>query len=226
MKDKYLLTASYRADGSSVFGENNKWGYFPSISAAWRVSEEKFLKDIDLFSDLKLRASWGVTGNQSISPYASLSQILSGANYPYNGGDNTDIGFSIVRAANPDLKWESTTQTDVGLDLGLFNGRLTASLDYYVKTTDDLLLSRQLPTMTGFSSIVDNIGSTENKGIEIALGGDPLVGAFRWNTGFNISFNKTKVLTLADENKLPFRTTTGAGYGITNRCSSNVSESG
>ena len=216
LKDKYLLTASYRADGSSVFGENNKWGYFPSISAAWRLSEEKFLKDINLFSDLKLRASWGVTGNQSISPYASLSQILSGANYPYNGGDNTDIGFSIVRAANPDLKWESTTQTDVGLDFGLFNGRLTGSFDYYVKTTDDLLLSRQLPTMTGFSSIVDNIGSTENKGIEIALGGDPLVGAFRWNTGFNISFNESKVLTLADENKLPFRTTTGAGYGITN----------
>jgi hypothetical protein len=125
LKDKYLLTASYRADGSSVFGENNKWGYFPSVSAAWRLSEEKFLKDINLFSDLKLRASWGVTGNQSVSPYASLAQILSGANYPYNGGDNTDIGFSIVRAANPNLKWESTTQTDVGLDFGLFNGRLT-----------------------------------------------------------------------------------------------------
>jgi TonB-linked SusC/RagA family outer membrane protein len=216
LADKYLLTASYRADGSSVFGKNNKWGYFPSVSAAWRLSEEPFLKDLDLFSDLKVRGSWGITGNQSVSPYASLSQILSGANYPYNGGDATDIGFNIARAANPNLKWESTTQTDVGLDIGLFNGRLTASVDYYIKTTKDLLLSRQLPTMTGFSSIIDNIGSTENKGVEIALGGDPLVGAFRWNTGFNISFNNTKVLKLADENKLPFRTTTGAGYGITN----------
>jgi TonB-linked SusC/RagA family outer membrane protein len=216
LSEKYLLTASYRADGSSVFGANNKWGYFPSVSAAWRASEETFLKDLDLFSDFKVRASWGVTGNQSISPYASLSQILSGANYPYNGNDATDIGFSIVRAANPNLKWESTTQTDIGVDLGLFNGRLTASFDYYVKTTKDLLLSRQLPTMTGFSSIVDNIGSTENKGVEIALGGDPLVGDFRWNTGFNISFNNNKVLKLADENKLPFRTTTGAGYGISN----------
>jgi TonB-linked SusC/RagA family outer membrane protein len=216
LSEKYLLTASYRADGSSVFGANNKWGYFPSVSAAWRASEETFLKDLDLFSDFKVRASWGITGNQSISPYASLSQILSGANYPYNGNDATDIGFSIVRAANPNLKWEPTTQTDVGVDLGLFNGRLTASFDYYVKTTKDLLLSRQLPTMTGFSSIVDNIGSTENKGVEIALGGDPLVGDFRWNTGFNISFNNTKVLKLADENKLPFRTTTGAGYGISN----------
>ena len=216
LSDKYLITASYRADGSSVFGTNNKWGYFPSVSAAWRASEETFLKDLDLFSDFKVRASWGVTGNQSVSPYASLSQILSGANYPYNGGDATDIGFNIVRAANPNLKWESTTQTDVGVDIGLFNGRLTATADYYIKTTDDLLLSRQLPTMTGFSSIVDNIGSTENKGIEIALSGDPLVGAFRWNTGFNISFNKSKVLKLADEGKLPFRTTTGAGYGIAN----------
>lgn len=216
LSEKYLLTASYRADGSSVFGANNKWGYFPSVSAAWRASEETFLKDLDLFSDFKVRASWGITGNQSISPYASLSQILSGANYPYNGNDATDIGFNIVRAANPNLKWESTTQTDIGVDLGLFNGRLTASFDYYVKTTKDLLLSRQLPTMTGFSSIVDNIGSTENKGVEIALGGDPLVGDFRWNTGFNISFNNNKVLKLADENKLPFRTTTGAGYGISN----------
>ena len=216
LADKYLLTASYRADGSSVFGANNKWGYFPSVSAAWRVSEEQFLQDVDAISELKIRGSWGITGNQSVSPYASLSQILSGANYPYDGGGATNIGFSIIRAANPNLKWESTTQTDIGFDLGLFDGRLTASLDYYVKTTKDLLLSRQLPTMTGFSSIVDNIGSTENKGIEIGLGGDPLVGAVRWNTGFNISFNKSKVLKLADENKLPFRTTTGAGYGITN----------
>ena len=216
LADKYLLTASYRADGSSVFGANNKWGYFPSASVAWRASEEQFLKNLDMFTDLKIRASWGVTGNQSIAPYAALSQILSGANYPYSGGDVTDIGFSVVRAANPNLKWESTTQTDVGMDLGLFNGRLTATFDYYVKTTKDLLLSRQLPTMTGFNSIVDNIGSTENKGVEIALGGDPLVGNFRWNTGFNISFNKSKVLKLSDANKLPFRTTTGSGYGITN----------
>jgi len=212
--DKYLFTASYRADGSSVFGANNKWGYFPSTSVAWRASEENFLKNLNFFTDLKVRASWGVTGNQAISPYASLAQISSGANYPYYGNDATNIGFNIVRAPNPNLKWETTTQTDLGLDVGLLNGRLTATVDYYIKTTRDLLLSRQLPTNTGFSSIVDNVGSTENKGVEISLGGDPLVGAFKWNTGFNMSFNKSMVLALASEGKLPFRTTTGAGYGI------------
>lgn len=212
--DKYLFTASYRADGSSVFGANNKWGYFPSASVAWRASEETFMKGLDIFSDFKIRASWGRTGNQAISPYASLAQIVSGANYPYTGGSTTNIGFNIARAANPNLKWETTTQSDLGLDFGIFNGRLTGSVDYYVKTTRDLLLSRQLPTMTGFASIVDNVGSTENKGVEISLGGDPLVGDFKWNTGFNISFNKTNVLKLANEGKLPFRTSTGAGYGI------------
>lgn len=212
--DKYLLTASYRADGSSVFGANNKWGYFPSASVAWRASEESFMKALDVFSDFKVRASWGVTGNQAISPYASLAQIVSGANYPYNGGTETNIGFNISRAPNANLKWESTEQVDVGVDFALFNGRLTGSVDYYVKTTKDLLLSRQLPTYTGFNSIVDNVGSTENKGFEISLGGDPFVGAFKWNTGFNISFNRAKVLKLANEGKLPFRTTTGAGYGI------------
>ncbi|SHG40530.1 TonB-linked outer membrane protein, SusC/RagA family [Chryseolinea serpens] len=214
--DKYLLTASYRADGSSVFGANNKWGYFPSASVAWRISEEGFLQDVDAITDLKLRASWGVTGNQAISPYASLSQLRATADtrYPYNGGSVTDIGMDIVRAANPNLKWESTTQTDIGIDLGLFNGRLNLTADYYVKTTEDLLLSRQLPTYTGFPNIIDNVGSTRNKGIELSIGGDPLVGPLRWNTSFNISGNRSKVLKLTDANKLPFRTTPGAGYGI------------
>src|SRR5690606_39408050 len=120
-----LLTASYRADGSSVFGANNKWGYFPSASVAWRLSEEDFIQSLDVFSDFKVRASWGVTGNQAISPYASLAQIVSGTNYPYNGNDETNIGFNIARAPNPNLKWESTTQTDIGVDFALFNGRLT-----------------------------------------------------------------------------------------------------
>lgn len=212
--EKYLLTASYRADGSSVFGANNKWGYFPSVSAAWKLSEESFIRDLDIFSDLKVRGSWGITGNQSISPYATLAQIASGYNYPYTGGDVTDIGFSIIRAANPNLKWESTTQSDIGLDMGLFNGRLTATFDYYVRTTKDLLMSRQLPTYTGFSSIIDNVGKTENKGIELTIGGDPLVGAFKWNTSFNISGYRAHVVDLGGLEQLAFRTTTGAGYGF------------
>ncbi len=216
--DKYLFTASYRADGSSVFGANNKWGYFPSASVAWRVSEENFIKDLgSIFTELKVRASWGVTGNQAIAPYASLAQVASGPDfrYPYYGLATTNIGFDITRAANANLKWETTAQTDIGLDFALLNGRLTGSFDYYVKTTDDLLLSRQLPTYTGFRSIVDNVGSTENKGIEIHLGGDPFVGDFKWNTAFNISFNRTDVTRLANDGRLFFRTTSGAGFGIT-----------
>ncbi|MEP6734056.1 MAG: TonB-dependent receptor [Chryseolinea sp.] len=212
--EKYLLTASYRADGSSVFGANTKWGYFPSVSAAWKLSEESFIRDLGVFSDLKVRGSWGITGNQSISPYATLAQIASGYNYPYTGGDVTDIGFSIIRAANPNLKWESTTQSDLGLDMGLFNGRLTATFDYYVRTTKDLLMSRQLPTYTGFSSIIDNVGKTQNKGLELTIGGDPLVGDFKWNTSFNISGYRAHVVDLGGLEQLPFRTTTGAGYGF------------
>lgn len=212
--EKYLITASYRADGSSVFGANNKWGYFPSVSGAWKISEESFISDLNIFSELKLRGSWGITGNQAISPYATLAQISSGYNYPYSGNETTDIGFSITRAPNPNLKWESTTQTDLGLDVGLFKGRLTASIDYYVRKTDDLLLSRQLPTNSGFSSIIDNVGATENKGLELTIGADPIVGAFRWNTNFNISGYRSKVVDLGGVSSLAFRTTTGAGYGF------------
>jgi TonB-linked SusC/RagA family outer membrane protein len=213
--DKYLFTASYRADGSSVFGANNKWGYFPSMSLAWRLSEETFIKDLNLFSDLKLRGSWGVTGNQAISPYQTFASVSSGSNYPYNGNDQTDIGFNISRAANPNLKWESTTQTNIGLDFGLFNGRLTSTIDYYVKTTKDLLLSRQLPAYTGFVNILDNVGSVENKGIEFAISGDPFVGDFKWNTGFNISANRNKVLDIGADSFLSFKTSQG-GYTVGN----------
>lgn len=212
--EKYLVTASYRADGSSVFGANNKWGYFPSVSAAWKLSEEGFISGLNIFSELKIRGSWGITGNQAISPYATLAQISPGFNYPYTGNETTDIGFNIVRAANPNLKWESTTQSDIGLDIGVFGGRLTATFDYYVRQTEDLLLSRQLPTNSGFSSIIDNVGATENKGIELTIGADPIIGAFRWNTNFNISGYRSKVVNLGGISSLAFRTTTGAGYGF------------
>ena len=213
--EKYLLTASYRADGSSVFGANNKWGYFPSVSAAWKLSEEDFIKDLGWFTELKIRGSWGITGNQAISPYATLASLTStNNNYPYEGGSSSNVGYGINRAANPNLKWESTTQTDVGFDIGLLEGRLTATFDYYIKTTEDLLLSRQLPTYTGFSSIIDNVGSVRNNGIELTIGGDPFVGDFKWNTSFNISGNKSEVLDLGGLTSLPFRTTPGAGYGF------------
>lgn len=212
LADKYLITVSYRADGSSVFGENNKWGYFPSASLAWRASDEPFVQNLNLFSDLKFRVSWGVTGNQAISPYQTLAKISSGGYYPYNGGDVTDIGFFISSAANPDLKWESTTQNDFGIDIGLFEGRLTVTADYYLKTTEDLLMFRDIPTYTGLKSIIDNVGSMENKGFEIAIGGDPFVGDFSWNSGFNLSANKTTVLDVGPVGKIAFNAG-GSGQG-------------
>jgi TonB-linked SusC/RagA family outer membrane protein len=213
--DKYLLTVSYRADGSSVFGANNKWGYFPSGSVAWRIGEESFIQKMNIFSELKLRGSWGKVGNQAISPYQTISAINSGANYPYNGNDNTDLGFIIANPANPNLKWETTEQTNIGLDVSVFNGRLNGTFDWYKKTTRDLLLNRTLPGYTGFSSIIDNVGSVENKGMEISISGDPLVGALRWNSGFNISWNRNKVLDLGEVSKLEYRTTYG-GYSLGN----------
>jgi len=211
--DKYLLTLSYRADGSSVFGENNKWGYFPSGSIAWKLGNESFIKDLNIFSDLKLRASYGVVGNEAIRAYQTISAINSGANYPYNGNDNTDLGFIIANPANPNLKWESTTQKNIGLDFSIFRGRLSATVDWYDKKTEDLLLNRTLPGYTGFSSIIDNVGSVSNKGMEISISGDPLIGAVKWNSSFNISWNKNKVLDLGESKVLEYRTTYG-GYSL------------
>jgi TonB-linked SusC/RagA family outer membrane protein len=210
--NKYLVTASFRADGSSVFGKNNKWGYFPSTAIAWRASEETFIRNLNLFSNLKIRGSWGITGNQAISPYGTLARISSGGNYPYNGSDGTDIGFYISSAANPSLKWESTEQIDIGLDMGFLNDRLTITADYYHKKTTDLLMPRELPTFTGLSSIIDNVGSMGNKGFELAIGGDPFVGNFSWHTDFNISANRTTVLNIGDQDKIGFKSG-GSGQG-------------
>jgi TonB-dependent starch-binding outer membrane protein SusC len=211
--DKYLVTLSYRADGSSVFGANNKWGFFPSGSLAWKMTEESFIKNLNIFSELKLRGSWGIIGNQAISAYQTISAMNSGANYPYSGNDATDLGFIIANPPNPNLKWESTTQSNIGLDVSVFKGRLNATVDLYLKTTKDLLLNRTLPGYTGFSSIIDNVGSVENKGLELSISGDPVTGAVKWNSGFNISWNRNKVLNLGEDNKLEFKTTYG-GYGL------------
>ena len=212
--NKYLFTISYRADGASVFGANNKWGYFPSLSLAWKASEEQFVKDCGVFSDLKVRGSWGKTGNQAIDPYGSLDAIGSGYNYPYNGTESTDIGYAMTRAANPNLKWETTAQTNLGLDFGFLDNRLTASIDLYKKNTENLLLNRPVPSYTGFSVLLDNVGSLENKGLELTLGGTPLKGDFTWNTSANISFNRSEVTQLLNDLPMAIRTNTGGGYNI------------
>jgi TonB-linked SusC/RagA family outer membrane protein len=213
--NKYLVTLSYRADGSSVFGANNKWGYFPSGSVAWKMTEESFIHDLDIFSELKLRGSYGVIGNQAISAYQTIASMSSGSNYPYDGNDATNLGFIISNPPNPNLKWESTTQSNLGIDIGVFRGRLIATIDVYKKTTEDLLLLRTLPSYTGYNSIMDNVGSVENKGLELAIGGDPFTGAIKWNTGFNISWNRNEVLDIGDASRIDVRTPSG-GYSIRN----------
>jgi TonB-linked SusC/RagA family outer membrane protein len=214
--DKYLATFSYRADGSSVFGENNKWGYFPSGSLAWRISQEAFLKDSPVITDLKLRASYGITGNQAISPYATLARLGSGESYryPYNNGKNLDLGFGLSDIANPELRWESTKQSDIGADVSLFRGRLTSTVDVYRKVTDDLLMGRELPDYIGVGTVTANLGSIENKGLEILIGGDPIVGKFRWNTSFNISMNRNKILDLGPGTEYIGFSPTSGGYGL------------
>ena len=216
LMDRYLLTLSYRADGSSVFGINNKWAYFPSGSVAWRISEEGFLKDVPFVTELKLRASYGVSGNQGISPYGTLARLGSGSgfSYPYNNGENLNIGFGISGIANPNLKWESTSQTDIGIDVSLFKGRLTSTIDVYKKVTEDLLMQRQLPDYIGVGTVIDNVGSIQNQGLEILIGGDPVAGAVRWNTSFNITINRNKVLDLGPGiQRIGYTASTG-GYNL------------
>lgn len=210
---KYLLTASIRGDGSSVFGANNKWGYFPSYSLAWKASNEQFIKQLNIFSNLKFRYSWGVTGNQAISPYQTFATITTGNNYPYYGTEETNAGYFLATPANPNLKWESTTQRNVGLDIGFFKGRLEIVADFYKKVTNDLLMYRTLPKYTGFNNVIDNVGSMENKGIELQISGRPVQGALIWNTDITLSSNRNKVLSLGEYSEYPFYTSDG-GYGV------------
>ena len=195
-RNKYLFTATGRADGSSKFGENHKFAFFPSAALAWRVSEEDFLKGNAVISNLKVRSSYGLTGNSEIPPYSSLSLLSSNYATIYN---NTKVsGTGINRLANPDLRWEKTAQTDVGLELGLFKGRITFEADYYYRLTTDMLLDAPVPQSSGYATIRRNVGSMENKGFEFGLNTVNFnKGNFTWNTAFNISFNRNKVLSLA-----------------------------
>jgi TonB-linked SusC/RagA family outer membrane protein len=194
--DKYLLTVTGRADGSSKFGENHKFAFFPSAALAWRVSEEDFLKSSSLISNLKLRTSFGMTGNSEIPPYSSLALLSSG--YATILGETRIGGTGISRLANPELRWEKTAQSDVGVELGLFKGRVNIELDLYYRKTTDMLLDAPVPRTSGYATIRRNIGSMENKGLELAINTINIEkGGFSWNTSFNISMNRNKVLSLA-----------------------------
>jgi TonB-linked SusC/RagA family outer membrane protein len=195
LMNKYLLTVSYRADGTSKFQSPNKWGYFPSAALAWKVSEESFLKDNSFISNLKLRGSWGITGNQGINPYATIARIGSMMN---TFGLSQSLPGSIVQGIdNPDLKWETTTQTNVGFDLSVLKDRISLSADYFFKETNDLLFGVTVPSYNGGGTVNRNIGTMQNKGVEVVLSGVPVsAGDFRWDASFNFTSIKNKLTSL------------------------------
>ncbi len=195
-KDKYFLDLTARVDGSSRFGANNKYGFFPAVSAAWRLIEEPFLKNVSWLSDLKLRASYGITGNAGgISPYQSLSTVAAtGSDYIFNNAYVT--GINPTGIANPDLRWEKSTQTNIGLDVSLLNNRFSLIVDVYDKVTKDLLYIKTLPLSSGYGSITGNYASLENKGIEFAANARILDGPLKWNVSANLTRNRNKVLDL------------------------------
>ncbi len=196
-KDKYFLSASLRRDGSSRFGINNQYGIFPSASLKWIVTEENFMKGVSVLSDLRLRASFGVNGNNNLpNDYASIATIGS-AGYVLGTTPAAVIGQTPNVLANPDLKWEKSQTYDFGLDFGILNNRITGSFDYYNKLNTDLLLNVQVPEVTGFQTYLTNIGSVRNIGQELEITSRNLVGKFQWTTSVNLTHNTNKILELA-----------------------------
>lgn len=212
-KEKYLISASVRRDGSSVFGPNNRWGNFPSVSLGWRVSDEGFFKNnISFINDLKLRASYGLSGNNSIGDYTYRS-TLGGSNYSF-GGTLTQ-GRAIATIPNPDLKWEKNISNNYGIDLAFFNSRILTSFDYYTKKSSDLLMNLPVPATTGFSTYWTNIGEIQSKGWELEISTRNTTGAFEWNTTLNLSHNSNKVTNLGGSDMIEITNSfTGDGFAI------------
>lgn len=197
---KYMITGALRADGASRFGKNNRWGYFPSVSLGWRISEEKFMNSLEFIDDLKLRASYGLTGNFNIPNYGAQGEL---AYYSYVlGGSSPDAikGAAPKSMPNPDLKWEKTAQVNVGFDATLFKNRLTLGLDLYNSNTYDLLLNVPVPMTTGYTTRLENIGKVNNKGIEFNISTNHQMGDVTWSAYFNISKNINEVKALGPGN--------------------------
>lgn len=210
-QNKYLLNFSVRRDGSSIFGPENRWGNFPAVSAGWRMKEEGFFSNVDVLSEAKLRASYGLSGNNAFSNFYPYAALLASENYVFN-----NVLASGMRPTSPEnrtLSWEKNQQFDIGIDLGFFNNRLFITADYYDRLTKDLLLSVNVPTITGFTTVVQNIGRMQNRGWEFSASSRNLTGEFSWNTNANISFNRNKVLALGPTGD-PIRS--GSGVGETN----------
>lgn len=194
-KDRYSATVTGRVDGSSKFGANNKYAFFPSAGLAWNVSQEDFLKDNNYISNLKLHTSFGLTGNSEIDPYKSLG-LVSASTTLFNGARVPSL--YVNNMPNPDLKWEKTAQFDAGFNLGLFQNRLNFDVSYYLKNTTDLLLDCPVPHSTGYSTIFKNIGSVRNQGVDIMVNATPIQGEFTWNSTLNLNFNKNEITKLGD----------------------------
>ncbi len=207
LREKYLLTLTLRVDGSSRFGPDNKWGYFPSVAVGWNAHDEDFLKEIKSLTNLKIRGSIGITGNQSIPPYSSLAQLSS---FRYNFSNTTVSSYGFTTVSNPNLGWEKTTQGDLGFDLGLFKNKISIIADYYYKRTSDLLLNAPVSGTSGLSfhdplinpsqssTVYQNIGVVANQGYELAVFTENLTGRFGWNTTLVLSQNNNKVLDLGN----------------------------
>ena len=190
-KDKYFVTASIRFDGSSKLAEGNKWGSFPSAAVAWRVSGEEFMKSLSWLSNLKLRLSYGQTGNDNVSAYQTQGSI-SGAKY-YTFGSSESIGYVPNNLRNLDLGWERTTEYNVGLDFGFFNNRISGSVEYYNRLTEDLIMNKTVPVTTGYSSVKANVGSVRNEGFEVNINSDNIrTKDFQWSTDLNLSSYKDR----------------------------------
>lgn len=198
-KNKYLVSASIRRDASSKFGEDNRWGTFPSASVGWRISQEPFLKQVHFIDDLKLRLSWGKSGNNNIGDYNSIP-LLSSSNYSFGGNTATVANGQVVAGlANPALRWETSNTYNAGFDASVLHNRVNVTFDVYRKKNTDLLLNLPILSASGFSTSLQNIGSVENKGLELGINTVTIrTKDFQWNTNFNIAFNSNKVLSLGE----------------------------
>lgn len=222
--DRFLVTLTTRRDGSSRFGPNNKYGFFPSGAVAWRLGNEQFLRNQKVVSDLKLRASYGLTGNQSIGDYL-YSSLIGNVNYPLGGPNAILLTGGVPNGiSNLDLSWEKNMQTDIGLDVAFLGNRIQLTADYYIKTTTDLLFDVNVPQTTGYSTSLRNIGQIENKGFELALNTINIrKNGFEWATDFNVAFNRNKVLNL--DGRPEFITGSGSGHlGVSNTVRLKIGE--
>jgi len=201
--ERYMAEVTVRADASSNFGPNNKWGYFPSVSVGWNLKNESFLKDVSWLAALKLRASWGINGNDQIGSFRYAVYMSTGNNYTFgsgaNGSESNSIGAKPNGLANPNAKWEQSRQTDIGIDAGFLGNRITFTADYYNKVTSGMLMSMQVPGYAGDSAPIGNVGDMSNSGLELDLGYRDNYGDFGWNVSVNATYNKNVLTALGDD---------------------------